>query len=95
MSPVEPAPRRISRVGIIVEFEDGGGAVMYADGTPDTEVNVRVDRPRPRDLGGRVQFQGPPRTTIVIAGAREYRFTESTPTVARHALDIAAAAVGR
>lgn len=85
-----PEPRKIRRIGLVVELEDGGKIMIYADGLTHAEVTLDTEYPvheYPWGTPDRIRESHPPQTTVTITGIEAYRITETMPAMASHMLE--------
>lgn len=85
-----PQPRKIAKIGLVLEMEDGGKIMIYADGLTHAEVTLTRETPMeyvPGEYGRRPFPVGPSETTITITGLESYRLAETMPAMATHVLE--------
>lgn len=84
----QPKARKIKRIGLAIEMEDGGRIMIYADDLHHAEVIVTTE-PVPYHEWQYDQRRipiGVPQTSILIEGLESYRITETMPATADHVL---------
>lgn len=85
-----PQPRKIAKIGLVLEMEDGGKIMIYADNLDHAEVTLTREEPEevfPWRADTLRRPIGPPETTITITGLEAYRIAETMPAMATHVLE--------